>query len=151
MVVLYLIRRSAWSGSKPSQWNSTKGTTVTVPSNVPSFGTGRSGTPQFPVVCRIILLYGNTPLPINPTRQRGLFLSSRFSEDEFCSYIGVQNEGMTEPNLFVFCIGFFFNPQSAFRNHQFHWRGTQVVRERSAKPLCAGSSPARASRSSRKD
>ena len=25
------------------------------------------------------------------------------------------------------------------------WRGTQVVRERSAKPLCAGSNPARAS------
>ena len=26
------------------------------------------------------------------------------------------------------------------------WRGTQVVRERSAKPLCAGSIPARASK-----
>ena len=29
------------------------------------------------------------------------------------------------------------------------WRGTQVVRERSAKPLCAGSIPARASISPR--
>ncbi len=38
-----------------------------------------------------------------------------------------------------------FNLQSATDNWQFFWRGTQVVRERSAKPLCAGSIPARAS------
>ncbi len=37
-------------------------------------------------------------------------------------------------------------PQSFFVKAALPRRGTQVVRERSAKPLCAGSIPARASK-----
>ena len=36
-------------------------------------------------------------------------------------------------------------PSLAARVLLFEWRGTQVVRERSAKPLCVGSIPTRAS------
>ena len=50
--------------------------------------------------------------------------------------------------VFYYCgrrIADFGIPHSTIRIPQFVWRGTQVVRERSAKPLCAGSNPARAS------
>ena len=111
------------------------------------------------MVCWIFHLYGNTPLPNTPTRQRGIFIfvcesgsaavlfvywvhkASLFTDsapDLSWTATMVRKRGVGKANTG-------YSNNSKFDNPQFLWRGTQVVRERSAKPLCAGSIPARAS------